>query len=168
MSASNPAVRPTPASGTRGMHSQATSELSLRADSAPPRVASGTTAVRAIAAIPIASAEHKASSSEDLAFLDRLAINHAQGALSRVVSQLLMLRDVTDLAPPPRKEATPSGREQTTEPNVKPAAITFIGATRASPKRTAKPGLCSRLSAHRRWRGQFVVASSRGAHPSRT
>ena len=124
MSASNPAVRPTPASGTRGMHSQATSELSLRADSAPPRVASGTTAVRAIAAIPIASAEHKASSSEDLAFLDRLAINHAQGALSRVVSQLLMLRDVTDLAPPPRKEATPSGREQTTEPNVKPAAIT--------------------------------------------
>jgi hypothetical protein len=59
-----------------------------------------------------------------LAFLDHQAINDAQGALSRVVSQSLMLRDVTDLAPPPRKEATPSGREQTTEPNVKPAAIT--------------------------------------------
>ena len=51
---------------------------------------------------------------------------------------------------------------------MKPAAITFIGATRASPKRTAKPRLFLRLSAHRRWRGRFVAASSRGgaAYPN--
>jgi hypothetical protein len=51
-----------------------------------------------------------------LAFLDRLAINHAQGALSRVVSQLLMLRDVTDLAPPlERSDALREGADDGAE-----------------------------------------------------